>query len=116
MSVFLSYVLPGVGGLILLLAGSLAAWRMIPRPEAPLDIQTLWQEIQANRLAIADLVDKYETSAQRARGRGRKKRYGDDDEADTPPPAPPPALVSTPVDTKAELRARARATYPTLVR
>jgi len=112
MSVFLSYVLPAVAGLILLLAGSLAAWRMIPRPEPPLDLQTVWQEVQANRLAIADLMDKYETSAQRARGRGRKKRYDDDDD----PPADPPAPAPAPVDAKADMRARARELYPALVR
>ncbi len=115
MTVFLSYVLPGVAGFVLLLAGSLAAWRVIPRPEPPIDIQTLWQEIQAIRLSIADLVEKYETSAQRARGRGRKKRY-DDDDGDRQPESTPAPSQPAPTDSKAELRARARAVYPALVR
>lgn len=106
---FIAYSLAVSIGILILLGGSLAAFRMIPRQEAPPDVQSLWAEIQANRTAILDLTDKYETQVQRGRGRKRWK----DREEDDPPAA---VLPSQPALTgKAALRERARAAYPKLV-
>lgn len=105
----LTYSLAVIAGLILLLGGALAAYRLIPRREAPPDVQSLWAEVQANRTAILDLTDKYETQVQRSRGRKRWKDREEDEP--TAPVLPAPPVLSG----KAALRERARQAYPKLV-
>lgn len=114
MGEFLTIGLAVAIGISVLVAGLLAAWRLIPRPEAPPDLQSLYAEVQANRTMILDLTDKYETVTQRARARGRKKKVWEEEDAPESAPAAAPAPPAP--ESKAELRARARATYPQLVR
>lgn len=102
MSMALAYSLAVAGGLALAGAGLLAAWRLIPRPDPPPDISSIWAEVQANRLAILEITDKFETALARAAGRAVKQRKKDDE-----PEAPR-------LNGKDALRARARARYPEL--
>jgi len=117
-----SVAVAGVVGAII------AAWRMIPYfgsaelPTARLD--EIEAGIEANRMSVIDLADKYEVSIRRNNVRvGRLRRkvarlQGDDvdedpDEIDELPATPAPAApaIAAPL-TKAEMWAHYRATHP----
>ena len=98
-----TYGLLAIGGVVLLAAGGLAAWRLIPRPEPPPDVASLSVDVAALRLQIADLEERFVSFVQRDRGRKRKKDR-EDEEAQAEATVVPlqPALEG-----KAALRAQA---------
>jgi len=60
-------------GAVVLVAGSLAAWRMIPRHHSNISPAQLVGMIEALELRHVELYEKFESYVQREKGRKRKK-------------------------------------------
>ena len=95
-------------GISVLVAASLAAWRLIPRNPTNISVNERLADLEAQlvmlRTMVVDFGDKYETALGRAKGRKRRKDFEEEQVPATPPPAPVIQLHG-----KDELRERAKA-------
>lgn len=108
MSLFWTVGLAVPLGVAVLVAASLAAWRLIPRNPSNISVVERLADLEAQlaslRVMVVDVEDKYATAVGRAKGRKRRK-----DLEDEPEPAQPPLAQVVPLEGKAALREAAKA-------